>query len=120
MGTFADIANVDTVYRLPTEENKLPFSVSSVFRIYIYIHIHIIHIYTYVYTYTYTYMHKHLRYVHIHICMYTHMHIFCTVGAESLCRGTFAVDLRRLKMSQEPNFLAGSCLVIVECGKIAK
>jgi hypothetical protein len=49
-----------------------------------------------------------------------------TVGAESLfhakslCRGTFAVHLRPLKLSYEPDFLTSSYLNIVEWIKIKK
>jgi hypothetical protein len=87
MDTFAEKANVD--YRLSfAKENKLPFSVcskqmelpfsiSSVFPIYIYIgidieiHIHIqihIHIYIYINIYTYTYTHKHI-YIYIYAAL---------------------------------------------------
>jgi hypothetical protein len=69
-----------TVYRLPTKENKLPFSVSSVFRIYICIlkrqhilyryvcidrYISILCIYIYIYIISIS------IYIYIYICIYT-------------------------------------------------
>jgi hypothetical protein len=50
-----------TIYRLPTKENKLPLSVSSIFRIYIYI-------YLYVCVYIYIHIEKYKIYrLYIHI-----------------------------------------------------
>ncbi len=64
-----------TVDGLPNKENKLSFSVSSVFRIYIYIYIYEKRNYQYIYVYihiskyisTYLYIYIYILYIHIYI-----------------------------------------------------
>jgi hypothetical protein len=93
MGTFAGTANVNYVYRLPTRENRFPFTKNKrrpaisffrlqqtngscpfplvLFSVYIYIFI-------YIYTYLYLYLYLELYlYIYIYTYIYIYIYIYC-------------------------------------------